>query len=171
MKFKLILLLLGLVVLGSVPAMAQIDFGAPDTLAMEIAIRPDAASSQFDISLDLFIWHDSNIVSGVQSGFTWDNPNVKIVSYTPGPLIAAKWPYLFVYEGGGDIDLTNQLRRFTFVATGLFSSNVDPSPDRQLVCTFDFQADPWDAQDAVIFDTLSWDPGNEMISGHLTRTN
>ena len=163
MKFKLILLLLGLVVLGSVPAMAQVDYGAPDTLAMEVTISPDAANSQFDISLDLFIWHDENIVSGVQVGFIWDNPNVLMDSYTPGSLIVSKWPYLFVLEGGGDLDLTNELRRFTFIATGLFTANVDPSPDRQLVCTFDFHAETWDVQDAVIFDTLSWDPGNKMI--------
>ena len=163
MKFKLILLVLGmLLVCASAFADLVDDLGEPDTLFMEATIRPNAQAGRYDIATQLYLWHDIQRFKGIQGGFTWDNPNVEIDSYTVAPAPASMWGQIYIYESNSK-DLSNANQRFTITGInfGPNSMAVNTSPG-DLLCTFYFHSTPWAESDAVIFDQVAWDDGTEL---------
>jgi hypothetical protein len=159
MKSKVIMFLFAVLVLGAIPAQAQVLDGAePDTVVL-VATRPTAGDTTFKI--ELYFWNDSQTIVSATMGFGFDNDNVNIDSAYFAPGIETKFDFLRFLFFANDINQSNdsnivacQLGRI--IGTGLVPT--DP-PSRQLIATYWFSVSNWDIAQTITFDTLSLSAG------------
>jgi hypothetical protein len=168
MRYQFVLAVFCLLLVGVIPSQAQFtqdpnDLGAADSVDMVFTVTPCASTNQLQIQLDLYVFNDSNTISGVSMGFSWDNPNLQMDSARPSQLTQDAFDLgTFFYEDD-DINLTNANRRFLFGGARLFSAGLQGAPTRQLWASYYFTLSGWNVNDSIVIDSLSFNAGSVWL--------
>jgi hypothetical protein len=152
--------LFAVLMLGAIPAQAQVLDGAePDTIAL-VATRPTAGDTTFKV--ELYFWNDSQTIVGATMGFGFDNDNVIVDSAFFEPIIISGFDLAKILFFGNNIDASNDSNWVTCQLSRLFGAGLVPTdpPSRQLVATYWFTVTNWDIAQTITFDTLALTAGS-----------
>lgn len=164
MKLRLLATAFVLVVGLTLPATAQFtqdpnDQGVADTVDMVLTVAPDATTNQLKVQFDLYGFNDVDTLSGMASGYGWDNPNLQMDSAVVAPIISSSFDFIISVYEGQNIGLTNTNQRFPFVASRLFNVGLLPDPSRRLWASYYFTLSSWSVTDSIVLDTLTYNSG------------
>jgi hypothetical protein len=165
MKKLVLLSVLGMLAMVS-PGAAQ-DLGVPDTVAMVVAICPDANANQLHVQIELWVYSDSLIVAG-SAGFSWGQTrfpgNLQMDSAVATQLLIDAFEIgPFFYEDN-DINITNANHRFLVGGSRMLGNGLlgDPS-GRRLWATYYFTLSSWNQADWIVIDTLTFNAGSTWL--------
>ncbi|MFQ5498741.1 MAG: hypothetical protein ACE5FH_03630 [Candidatus Zixiibacteriota bacterium] len=133
---------------------------AADTVDLAFPLIPDAATGQLNLEMEVYLFNDSNSITGVTMGFDWDNPNLQMDSAVASPDASAAFDLGVFFFEAGDIAITNANQRFLFGGAKLFTSGLTPSPTRRRMATYYFTLSNWNAADSIVIDTLRFNQGS-----------
>ena len=164
MSFKVLVAVSCILALAALPATSDAhDPGVPDTVDMIFSVVPDAAGSQLQVQIDLWVFSDSVSIAGATMGFSWDNPHLQMDSAKSTPVTEFPWVFQFgpfFYEGN-DVALTNANQRFIFGASRTTGPGVVPADTRRLWASYFFTLSEWSVNDSIVLDTLQF--GSESV--------
>jgi hypothetical protein len=141
------------------PGEGSADGGIRDTVAIVVTQAPDYNAEQFNVELQLWVYSDG-LVTGATSGWSWDNPNLQMLSATDASTSANGFDIgPFLYEGGSLAE-TNANRRFLFGGARTTSPGVIGASGRRLWATYSFILSNWTVNDAIMVDTNSFNSGS-----------
>jgi len=166
MKLRILLTLTFLIALSAAPAMAQIQpdpTGVQDTVALVASVEPVPGAATSQLVVDLWVYNDEAL-SGATAGFTWDNPKIQMDSAVGQPTLVAGFDLARFYFENNDISLTNANQRFLIGGASLFSGGITADAStRRLWAKYYFTVTDWTDQDAVTFDTLTFNSGSAWL--------
>ncbi len=146
---------LALVVLLVSSGSALPDNGVPDSVDLVYTVAPDFTTSQYQVQLDLYVFHDSNSVKGATLGFSWDNPDMVLDSAVAEPVTDSF--DLFVGLVDGSIANSNANKRFQFAGAVMMNPvGIPAAPARQHWASYYFTMSDWQLGSTITVDTLSF---------------
>ena len=129
------------------------DQGLADTVRMEFSVRPDAATNQLNVVMDLWLFNDVQTLNSISLGFKWQNINLAM---TNGAFVAdglAAFDFLkFVYRNN-KIDSTNKYDAFQCTGSRGFSAGLVGSMVAKHVASYQFVLSSWTVLDSIVLDT------------------
>jgi hypothetical protein len=161
MKLRLWLTLISLVLMGGMPALAQVDGGNPDTVIIMTSV-PDTGGVNDQFIVEIWAYDDVDGLTGIQGAFSWLNDNLTADSAVASPAAVAVWNSFNQWEGGS-IVTSNATNRANFSLFGIFGGTLPPSATRQLIATYYFTLSSWSATDSILIDLVAWDDGSELL--------
>ena len=164
MKFKLLtaLVLFALVIGGAATTRAQFDLGNPDTLIL-MTSRPEAGANDSTFKVELWVYDDANVLTGISMGWNWDNPNLVLDSFVPSAKATAAFSTNVVGYEDGNIATSNANKRAQFVALWLLNGSFwHSNATRDLAGTWYFSLSNWTAGSSITVDTNIWSVGQDM---------
>jgi len=124
------------------PSQDPLDLGSADSILMEIVL-PDDWGTDSTFAVKLYCFNDVQNIGPISSGFSWDNPDVKmdLAVWSPEAMSAFNMVQFSYYRNSLDSTNANQL----FQATGLcmFGDGLVASSERKLVVTYYFHVEGW----------------------------
>ncbi len=161
MNLKTTLCIAFLFALLSVPAFAQqdpADLGARDSIFVTMT-QPSINGEHSTFTMEVWFFNDANNVASAGIGFTWDNPNLQMISATESPEALAafnlgRWMY---YKN--NIDSTNSNQLFQFSGARIMGDGVIASPSPKLIATYEFALSDWSVLDTICIDSIVFSGG------------
>jgi Viral BACON domain len=157
-----LILAVGLCVFLTAPSGFTQDAGVRDSCDMVFSVIPDATTGTLKLRADLWVFNDSDKISGFSVPFHWDNTNLQIDSAKTSALTLGAFDYgPFFYEGES-IALTNTNHNFLFGGV-VKATGIPRSTSRQLWASYYFTLSAWSATDSIVIDTFQFSDGLPFI--------
>ena len=163
MKVRLLVILFSLTVLTATAFAQQdpLDFGDPDSLIMAMMHQPNVQSGDSSLILELYMVNDSQYVTSIGAGFTWEGFDGLVMdSAEMTPLAVTAFDFIHFLYYGDDIALTNLNKKFQFSGSRMSGDGVAPATGRQHIATYWFSVTAITAAtDSIVFDTNQYSGG------------
>ncbi|RKX26134.1 MAG: hypothetical protein DRP45_04260 [Candidatus Zixiibacteriota bacterium] len=141
---------------------------AADTLKMVFSVQPDAAASQMQVQLDMYVFNDGNNLMAFGGGYAWDNPNLYLDSAVIQPLPDSVFDLVRILYYWNDRDSSNSHQKLQFTGLRKVDNLLPPSSQERLWCSWYFTLTDWSVGDSIIIDTITTTSGNDghLVSGY-----
>jgi len=156
-RFSAALLVSSLVIVSSAqPQFVQdpLDQGEADTVRMVFTLLPDANTSQWDVSMDLYVFNDQQNLNGTSLGFRWANDNLLMTNAYLSPLGDDAFDIIRFLYRSNSIDSTNKYHQFQLTTSRMFTDGILAGSVAKHLATYEFTLSDWTIMDSLVFDTV-----------------